>query len=427
MTPTPPVQGQRKAATYLVGERALRMLIGFFVHTWMARTYSPEDFGFISFTVKSVGVYFTFGMFGVDEVIIKMLVATNLDKKRDVLRTAFLIRLFMGLMGWITLLLVTGSVSGFGSEVWLITVSYGLIIIIQAFTVYELPFMSQMSMGPIVFSRNISYLIGAASKIMAFVKGWSRNVFVGLYAIEETLWKALIYIKAMQWGFTGGNWDSSIAKSLWKSGALAFMASFVVLFDQRLPFLFLESAQNTNWLGSYSVVISLMDMALLLPISLAMALFPKVAQAREEKSSTYLRERQSMSNWLVWSGLAFAIGIYFCAPFILTLLYKGKYDNALSLLRGMGLIAIWNYFNLGRFKWFALEESLNDWLALSVLSLIIQAAALKYFVPTYGLEGIVVSIIVAQVSSSILLIFRPSVRKSLRVLLGAFIPKLGYN
>lgn len=421
-------QSQSVAASYLVGERLIRMFIGFFVHTWMARSYSPEDFGFISFTVKSVGIYFAFSLFGVDEVIIKLLVgARDQEEKRDVLKTALLLRLGIGFVGWVALALITGYISGTDSDVWITSVIFGSTILLQAFTVYELPFYAQMTMRPIFFVKSTSYLAGAFAKFVAFFSNWNRFIFVGLYGVEDVLWKGLLLHKSKQWGFLGGKWNGTIARLLWNSGLLAFLATFISLFDQRLAFLHLESFEDGGYLGAYSVIVSLMDMAVLLPMSLATALYPKVASAQEHHTSTYLAARQKMSNTLVWAGLGFACAVYVCAPYILALLYQGKYDYTQDMLRGMGFVSIWTFFNIARFKWFALEHNLKDWLALSLLSLLLQAFALGYFVPTHGLLGVVMGIATGQLGASLLLSFRPSVRQSWRVFLGAFIPPLGYH
>lgn len=397
------------------------MLLGFFVHTWMARSFSPEDFGFISFTVKSVSVYFAFGLFGVDEVIIKHLMGTDFDRK-DVLKTTLLLRLGVGTVGWVIVLLVTGIVSGFGSTAWITAVLFGVTIPLQAFTVYELPFMANMTMKPIFYARNTSYLLGVAGKVGTFWLGLGRSIFIAVYAFEETMWKLLIWLKAWSHGFCGGQWRPQIARSLWSSGLLAFFAVFVALFDQRLAFLVLESHADRSLLGAYAVVVALIDMVTLLPISLAMALFPKVAAAREANPTRYPRERQRMSNVLVWSGVVFAFATYLAAPLILTLLYQGKYDHALPLLRWMGVVSVWTFFNIGRFKWFALEGALGDWLALALLSLVLQAAALAYLVPSHGLAGVALGLLVGQLGASLVLSFRPCVRESGAIFLKAFVP-----
>jgi O-antigen/teichoic acid export membrane protein len=420
----PAQQSQRVAASYLVGERMIRMLLGFFIHTWMARSFSAEDFGFISFTVKSVSVYFAFGLFGVDEVIIKLLVGNTHDR-RDILRTALLLRLGLGTVGWLVVTLLTGFSTGFGSTTWITCALFGVSIPLQAFTVYELPFMAKMAMKPVFVARNTSYLVGVFAKVAVFWQSWSRSVFVATYTLEEVMWKALIFLKAHAHGFSGGQWRPEIAKALWSSGLLAFLASFVALFDQRVAFLVLESHSDGQLLGAYAVVIALFDMLTLLPVSLAMALFPKVASAKGTSPAEYQRERQKMSNLLVWSGVFLSVSVYFAAPMILTLLYHGKYDHALPLLRGMGFTSVWTFFNIGRFKWFAIENALGDWLCLSLVSLVLQMVMLKHIVPLYGLNGVAVSLAVGQLGASVLMSPRKVVRSSWMIFLRAFVPARG--
>ena len=346
-------------------------------------------------------------------MIIKELVRQRDGNGNDILRTGLILRLVMGILGWAALGVLTGLSTGFFNDLWLIVMFFGISIPLQAFTIFELPFMTRSQIRPVFWARNLSYFSGVAMKSAALLAKSPRGLFVGLYLIEEFLWKAIITLRAWQAGFLGGHWDRKVFDLLWRTGLLACIASFTVLFDQRLPFLFLQSMGQQEWLGSYAVTVSLIDMALLLPISLAAAIFPKVAKAQESEAATYHFERQRMSSCLVWFALAFAIPMHFLAPYILDVLYQGKYPHAENILRGMGWLSVWSFFNVGRFKWFALENALKEWLLLTVLSLGLQAVGLWWLLPSMGLNAILVAMFASQIGASLLLIWHPRVRESL--------------
>ena len=156
-----------QAASLLVGERLIRLVIGFFIHAWMARTLSPEDFGYITYIIKGVAVYYTFGLFGTDEVIMKELISRKPEFQKDVLKTTLILRFGIGMIGWFLMSILNGFVSGFGTDTWFWMFIFGMTIPVQALTVYEVPFITSMSMSKVFYARNGSYFVGVIGKITA--------------------------------------------------------------------------------------------------------------------------------------------------------------------------------------------------------------------------------------------------------------------
>lgn len=408
-------QSKLAAASYLIGERLIRMFIGFFVHAWMARTLTPEDFGFISYIVKGVAVYYTFGLFGNDEVVIKELLSQKKEEQKNVLVTVTYLRLLIGTLGFVVMLLITGLASGFGSETWYWMLIFGITIPMQALTVYELPFISNMSMQPIFLARNSSYFIGVICKIIGLLKHFTKSSFIIIYMIEEFFGKFFSAILAFKQGWCGGKFNSKLAYYLLGPSLLSFFASFILLFDQRLPFLVLDYFGSATEIGKYAVVITLLDIALLFPVSLATAIFPSVVHGKNTSLEAYEKNRQHLANCLIWLGFAFAIFIWPLAPLIIKLLYGGKYLEVIPLLRGLAFTSILNFYNVGRFKWFVLDKALPDWIALLTSGLIIQSLALYLLIPQYGLSGIIGAVLLGQIIPNLLLVWRKNVRESLKI------------
>lgn len=408
-------QGKFSAAGLLVGERLIRLFVGFFIHAWMARTLSPEQFGFISFVAKSVAVYYTFGLFGSDEIVIKELISSDRNGQKNILTTVCLLRLTIGLFGWGLMLLISGLASGFGGETWTWMLIFGVTIPLQALTVFELPFISKMAMTPIFFARNGSYFVGVAGKALALLRGWSKGLFLFVYFIEELSWKLFVSLLAWKNGWGFGRFSKQVLDLLWKPSVLTFLSAFIMLFDQRLPFLFVEGAGNELMLGQYSVIASLMDIGLLVPVSLATALYPSVAEGMNQGSESYVRSRQEMANWLTWAGLAFSFSVFVLSPYIIRALYGGKYTEIEPILKLMAFTAIFGFFNIARFRWFALEHALGDWIRLILLGLFLQGISLTVLLPKFGLQGVVFSALIGQILPNLILIGNQKIQESMVV------------
>lgn len=275
-------------------------------------------------------------------------------------------------------------------------------------------------MKPVFYARNTSYFVGVSGKILALLNSWTKTSFILVYALEEAAWKLFVYFLAARNGWSGGIFKKDIASSLWNASLLSFFAAFILLFDQRLPYFFLDHFGDPTMLGQYSVVIALLDIALLVPISLSTAMFPSVAEGKNKGHAEYMYHRQHLANWLIWMALVFAIGVFVTAPWMIQLLYAGKYTEVTPILRGMAFTSIISFFNVGRFKWFALDNALRDWIALLLAGILVQSIALYLLIPRYGLNGVVLSALIGQVLPNILLLFRSSIRESIFVLFRTF-------
>lgn len=408
------------ATSYLFSERLIRMLVGFFIHAWLARYLSAEDFGRMSYVVKSVFVYYSFGLFGVDEIVIRELLRRR-GQEADVLQTVLRLRLFCGAVGWGAMLVLTVLLVGVEHDTFWPTVLFGLTIPLQAFAVYELPHIAHSALRPVFVARNSSYGLSSLAKCGAILSGAGRNLFIGIYGLEELMWKGAVYVQAMARGWTGGRFQAELARLFIRSGALHFAAGFVVLFDQRLPFLLIERFHGAQAVGHYAIAVALIDMGLLLPISLATGLFSPAVQAREASDGTYDRRIQLMADVLVWLGVAFAGGVWVCSPGIVDVLYHGKYQDAVPLFQGLAVVCVWNFFNIGRFKWLAVEEGLREWLILSSLCMAIQFVFLWHWLPSHGVAAVIASSAVSQCLGNLLMLpFSSHLRRSLVIFLRTF-------
>jgi len=352
--------------------------------------------------------------------VIKELLSRDKNDQKNVLTTVTYIRFLIGIIGLAVMLVITGLASGFGSQTWYWMFIFGLTIPMQALMVYELPFIANMSMQPIVLARNSSYFIGVFLKIIGLLKHLTKSSFIIIYMLEEFFGKFFAFLLALRNGWGGGKFNSQLAYLILAPSLLSFLASFLILFDQRLPFLILDYFGNASDIGNYAVVITLLDISLLFPVSLATAIFPSVVQGKHTGTELYEKNRQHLANLLVWLGLAFAICIWFLAPFIVKLLYGGKYLDVIPLLRGLAFASILSFFNVGRFKWFVLDNALPDWIALLVAGLIIQTIALYLLIPEFGLNGIIFSVLLSQILPNLIFLWKTEVRKSVIIFFRSF-------
>lgn len=85
---------------WLAGDRFIRLGMGLFVTSWIARYLGPERFGLLNFAIAFVYLFSILGALGLDSIVIRSLIREPESRDR-VLCTTFLIKLTGGSLSFV--------------------------------------------------------------------------------------------------------------------------------------------------------------------------------------------------------------------------------------------------------------------------------------------------------------------------------------
>lgn len=403
-----------KGFGYLFSERMLKFLVGFFVHAMVARHLGPAHFGKLSYVIKTVNIFYTFSLFGVDEIIIKHLMESTYQRM-DILKTVFRMRLVMSFIGLFSLGIFLFIFQPENDLFRVLTFIYGLNIILQSFNLFELSFQSQMRFKPLFWANNISYITSSTLRVLGVWWEMGVSFFLSTYLVGEIILKSLIQRK-MGFKIFEGVYIPALAKTIAQDSFPYFISAFVALLDQRLSFIFIERNLASEELGNYSVAVTLVDLWLFLPMAVLAASFPTIVTAFNGAKAEFHDRIQYLADVMVWSGIVFFVGVSITSGLVIKLLYGSKYAHADEILSWYALTTIPVFFNLARIKWMALEKHLNDWLWTCSVCLGLNCIGHYYLVPMYGVKGAIMSFLISQLLGNLILsFFISSTQKSMKI------------
>ncbi len=380
----------------------------------------PAHFGKLSHVIKTVNIFYTFSLFGVDEIIIKHLMEEKFQRI-DILKTVFRMRLGMSFIGLISLAIFLAIFQSENNLFGVLTLLYGVNIVIQSFNLFELSFQSQMRFKPLFWANNISYITASSLRVLGVWWDMGVSFFLSTYLVGELILKILIQRK-MGFKVLKGVYIPELAKDIARHSLPYFISAFVALLDQRLSFIFIERNLSLEDLGNYSVAVTLVDLWLFLPAAVLAASFPTIVTAFNGAKDEFEERIQYLADVMVWSGISFFIGVSITAKLVITLLYGSKYAHADEILGWYALTTVPVFFNLARIKWMALEKKLHDWLWTCSICLGLNIIGHYFLVPRYGIKGAIISFLISQlVGNAILIPFLGSTQTSMKIFLKSLI------
>jgi O-antigen/teichoic acid export membrane protein len=282
---------------------------------------------------------------------------------------------------------------------------------------FELDFQAKLNFKTLFWANNVSNLFAAGLRLIGIWLKQSIPSFISTYLIGDFLLKIIIQWRA---GFKifRGKFLNDIAVQLAKKSLPHFLAAFVILFDQRISFMFIEEFLDGNSLGNYSVAVTLVDLWIFLPTAVCAALIPTIISVFGDNKPAYELRIQYLSDILVWMSLAFCLSVLTFGDFVINILYGAKYASAPEIIKWYSLVTIPIFFNLGRLKWMALENQLGDWFKLCGLSFVLNFSFHLLLVPLYGVKGAIWSYLLAQGCSNLLgMVWLKPLRHSAKIFL----------
>lgn len=405
-----------KAVAFLGSESSIRLVVGFFVHTWMARVLGPVEFGELIYIRNFAYVFFTFSLLGLDDIFIKSLINEK-NRTEIFVSEVFVLRFCASTFFYLIYSILVLS-NEFGSERQLLQLSYGLVIFLQPLLTFEAVFLSKLQNKEVFQSRLSGYLLGSTGKLTGVTFQLSVPFFTVAYSLEEIVSRSVIAFKYFKsYSLKKVTLLSPYQKDILKSSFPLFCVGGITLAEQRLGFYFLEKT-NEIQLGFYSVSTTLIELWYFFPIVIATSLFPKLVESKKIGSDILLRRTQYVVDVCVWTAFGLCTSVYFLAEYIINILYGDRYLGADHVFRLVSLTVIPVFFNFSRSKYFVLQDELKSYALLIIMSFCINLGILSYFRDEVSPAIIVSSMLFSSVVSNVVFsVFNREVRKTVVMLL----------
>ena len=391
-----------KNTVFLSSAQILARLIGFFYFIFLARFLGVATFGIYNFTLAFVYNFVPVADFGIERLVLRD-ISRQPEKTTFYLARLLPLRLFLSLGAYL-LVLILGLILGQSLRQIGYLAVFGLFIFPYSFTYLLSSFlnaqekMKYMSLA-VVLSQLSIFIIGVVFVLLKF-----PLVVIFLAGVFGQLIVALVFLfKARSWGLSLG-WvidKKFFLKSLSQSWAFAFLLILAV-FYLRISLILVGLLKGDYYTGLYGSAFKFIEAMILIPQSLALALFPLSSRLLLEDKKKLEKIYQKGLLFLFLFSLPFVLVLGFLSNLIISLAYGQDYLMAAPVLSLLGASLILFFLNSLPGNIIQNSPRFKQFLPWAFLNFLITLVLCLLLIPRFSIIGAAWAVIGGEISGLVI-------------------------
>jgi PST family polysaccharide transporter len=315
-----------KNALVLFSDNVIKIVVGFVLSVFIARSFGPGKFGQINYVMAVIGILQIFVLFGFDEIALKD-IGLALYPESVVLGTIIKLRLILASIVYVVGLALFYFL--FDKSLVFIYILLGLQLFMYSLYILKQWYQIKSLNKYAVIASQISFLFLSIAKIIFLILAndviWYSLILVGGTYIEINVLLSFYKKKSKHSSF--GSFDITYAKHLFKASFPLLFQNLAIILFMKIDQIMIGKMLSPYQLGIYSVSVIISESIYFVPMAIANALYPKIAQARRDNGDyESIIVKTGSLNVLVC--LLFALACTLLAPFLITAVYGKNYSPA---------------------------------------------------------------------------------------------------
>ena len=409
-----------KNTSWLFLESFLTSVVAIFVSIYVAKYLGPEQLGILTYAISIVVVLRPFVKLGLENIAYRELISYK-EKTNEILSSTFWPVLICGIFTYIVLTLVYVFMDISTDELY-ITLTVATVLLFEAFTILKVFFHSRVNAKITSISRLISVIFVSALKITLIYYNASLYYFALVYSLDFLITISLYNI------FFKWKYDLSYLKNFSKSRVISqlnnswplLLSAISTNINFKINYLMIGSMLGSYELGIYTVGVKIPEALNVVPILISSSLFPAILNMKSKSNLGYQNRLKQFYFFTTWTGLIITFFLIFFSENIIRL-FGPEYSESKIILIYYSVLVLFNFQWIARGRW-VIAENLQKKYFIFVSSSVPILVILNFiFIPKYGIQGSLYSIIISQfISIYIITNFDKKFRMSNLMLLKSF-------
>ncbi|CDT94093.1 putative polysaccharide biosynthesis protein [Vibrio coralliirubri] len=412
-----------KNSTWLILDKILRMLVGFFISVLIVRHLGPSDFGYYSYIIGVVYILYSLAGLGLNDVIVRYLLCGKYPSL-NIIIISFVSRLVFSCLIFFFYIIyryITQSNQGY-SELLLIAM---IVVPMQSFNVADSFFQSIVKSKYTVVATLFSFVIVSALRLYGLENDYPLQYFVYLYVLEyvgSAVFLTLFFsLKFKNKKISERSNNKLLTFNLLKDATPLLLSGFVVSLFLKLDQVMIMKILGEKELGIYSVAVRISELWYFLPIAVITSLFPSFIKSSQESHLSLIKVIEKTTSWLVFLAFIVASIVTIFGGLIIDVLYGKEYLPSSEVLSVHIWTSIFIFANIVFSKYFIIINKEKIKFILDFIALLINIISNILLIPYFGILGAAIATLICYPLSYIVLsILFDEVRCTLKIFCKTF-------
>jgi O-antigen/teichoic acid export membrane protein len=386
-----------------IGSLFIKMVVGISVANYLGKA----DNGIINGGIAYIYFFSAIATLGLDMFIVKEL--HQFPENRDqILGTSFWMKVFAGFC-CIPLIWAGYHIYPARGTPYSYVLIFSCIGIIQAFTVIDAYFQSQVQSKYIMQVQIVGNLVSAVIKLALIYTRQPLVYFVYAYAFDFFLLSLGYYFTYQRKNRSIFKWtySSVLAKKLLSYSWPLIISGIMVTLYMKIDQIMLQNMSGLKEAGAYATVAQFSEAWNFVPIVIVGSLFPAILNARRDDQQRYNKRIQHLYDLMVYLSVPIALIVTFTSPLIYKLL--PAYANAAPVLS----VHIWSgvFVFLGAASsQYLIAENFNRLTFIRTgFGAVVNIVLNLILIPKMGMMGAAIATLAAYAGSTFFILAIPKV------------------
>jgi O-antigen/teichoic acid export membrane protein len=383
--------------SWLAVDKILRMVVGFFVYTWVAKYLGAEQFGLWNYCIAFAGLFVVLSNLGLDDVVVRELVRGR-GSRDNILGTAFVLKIFAGLITCIVTLVAIFLVRT-GEELTMTLVGlYSAGYILQSMNVIDFYFKSKLNAKYSVYAADGGFIISTSLKVMLLLFEAPLIAFaiVGLFEVGlVSLFLVMVY-RAKKLSIFDWEYHKNVALELLIAGFPLILFGISIMLLMRVDQVMIGQILGNREVGLYSASVRVSEVIMALPGILIVSLFPAIITSRAKSQLFYEKRVQEFFSLMVLISLGLSVPVWIFSDQIIDLLFGKEFAKSGNILAILICSSVFASLGLAS-KNVLMAEDLQRYIFYrTIFALLINIVLNFWLIPIYGIEGAAFATVISQ-------------------------------
>ena len=387
-------------ASWLVGGKAVNMILAFFIGLLTARYLGPNNYGLINYATAYTTFFASLCTLGINSVIVKEFIDYP-NEEGETIGTTLVLRCASSMLSALMICGISFIIDKKDPLTLIVVALCSISLIFQVFDTFNYWFQAHLQSKCSAIATTVAYIILSVYRIVLLVLGASVKWFalassIDYFAVAIAL---IVFYKKLK----GPKMSFSLAKAkrLLFYGGHFIIAGLMVSIYGSTDKLMLKQFLDETSVGYYSTALGLCNIWTFVLTAIIDSMYPIIMEERNSNYQKYLKRNRQLYAIVFYVSLAVSIVFSVAGPLIVKLLYGEAYLPAVSPLRVITWYVAFSYLGVARNAWMVSEHKQKYLVILYTGAAAINVILNVVLIPVWGTVGAAVASLITQISTVI--------------------------